>query len=141
MQFECIFNSHKLCYARHTKVTEPTEGLKIRGRGASSNEAGIICPSWLEGVNRFAKIWRGGEGQMLPLSPDSVDPEWHWYDGLQTCNLFLQFCFLGTKEKNNMIFYFDLNMSQASNASWNFEKTSTKLMTGLWFNVFLNNVL
>ena len=45
------------------------------GVGASSNEVGIICPSWLEGVNWFAKIWRGGGGgQMLPLSPDSVGP-------------------------------------------------------------------
>ena len=47
MQFECIFNSHKLCYARHTKVTKPTEGRKIRG-GFCSNEAGIISHSLMK---------------------------------------------------------------------------------------------
>ena len=106
MQFECIFNSHKLCYARHTKVTEPTEGLKIRGGGASSNEAGIICPSWLEGVNRFAKIWRGGGGKCSPCPRILSAPSDIGMTACRPVTFFYNFVFWAQRKK--IIWFFTL---------------------------------
>ena len=62
----------------------------------------------------------------IPSAPSDI--------GVTACGpvTFFSILFSRHKGKNNLIFYVDLNMSQASNASWNFERTSnTKLMTGL----------
>ena len=55
-----FFNFRLVSLARLINITGPSHGLKIRGRGARSNEVGIMCPPVEIGLTDLPKT--GGVG-------------------------------------------------------------------------------